>query len=121
MALLYLRYLFNRFIESVKSHRFSVITQISSKDFDILIELGLKKENIYRLHDSPSTCLLESTSYNAVFYFGNSTSLQELILRSRRELIPIVSSIYEPWELIKEKVITEDTTASGGNANLLAL
>ena len=99
----------------------SVITQISSKDFDILIELGLKKENIHRLNDSPSISLLESSSYNAVFYFGNSTSLQELILRSRRELIPIVSSIYEPWELIKEKVITEDTTASGGNANLLAL
>ena len=32
----------------------SVITQISSKDFDILIELGLKKENIHRLNDSPS-------------------------------------------------------------------
>jgi len=33
----------------------------------------------------------------------------------------VVSSIYEVWELIKEKVITIDTTASGGNANLLAL
>ena len=25
------------------------------------------------------------------------------------------------WHFLKEKVITEDTTASGGNANLLAL
>jgi RHH-type proline utilization regulon transcriptional repressor/proline dehydrogenase/delta 1-pyrroline-5-carboxylate dehydrogenase len=32
-----------------------------------------------------------------------------------------MSSLYEPWKLIKEQVITVDTTASGGNANLLAL
>jgi RHH-type proline utilization regulon transcriptional repressor/proline dehydrogenase/delta 1-pyrroline-5-carboxylate dehydrogenase len=47
--------------------------------------------------------------------------MQEIILASRSELITIVSSIYESWELLKEQVVTEDTTASGGNANLLAL
>ena len=47
--------------------------------------------------------------------------MQEIILASRIELIPIVSSIYEAWELLQEQVVTEDTTASGGNANLLAL
>ena len=99
----------------------SVICQISKEDYDSLISFGFKKENIHRLNDSPSFSLLESNSYNAVFYFGNSSSLQEIILTSRRELIPIISSIYESWELIKEQVVTEDTTASGGNANLLAL
>ena len=65
--------------------------------------------------------LLVSNLYSAVFYSGNSTSMQEIILASRSELIPIVSSIYEGWEILKEQVVTEDTTASGGNANLLAL
>ena len=32
-----------------------------------------------------------------------------------------MNSIYETWQLVKERVITIDTTASGGNANLLAL
>jgi RHH-type proline utilization regulon transcriptional repressor/proline dehydrogenase/delta 1-pyrroline-5-carboxylate dehydrogenase len=86
-----------------------------------LIELGFKKENILRLNDSPSMSLLVSNLYSAVFYSGNSTSMQEIILASRSELITIVSSIYEAWELLKEQVVTEDTTASGGNANLLAL
>ena len=99
----------------------SVICPISSKDCNILIELGFKKENILRLNDSPSMSLLVSNLYSAVFYSGNSTSMQEIILASRSELITIVSSIYEAWELLKEQVVTEDTTASGGNANLLAL
>ena len=99
----------------------SVICPISSKDRNILIELGFKKENILRLNDSPSMSLLVSNLYSAVFYSGNSTSMQEIILASRIELIPIVSSIYEAWELLQEQVVTEDTTASGGNANLLAL
>jgi delta 1-pyrroline-5-carboxylate dehydrogenase len=86
-----------------------------------LVALGFKKENIFRLNDSPSLSLFASNAYNAVLYFGNSSSIQEIILSSRNELIPIVSSIYETWELLKEQVITEDTTASGGNANLLAL
>ena len=99
----------------------SVICPISSKDCNIFIELGFKKENILRLNDSPSMSLLVSNLYSAVFYSGNSTSMQEIILASRSELIPIVSSIYEAWEILKEQVVTEDTTASGGNANLLAL
>jgi len=99
----------------------SVISQISRKEYHSLVALGFKKENIFRLNDSPSLSLFASNAYNAVLYFGNSSSIQEIILSSRNELIPIVSSIYETWELLKEQVITEDTTASGGNANLLAL
>ena len=39
----------------------------------------------------------------------------------RSEIIPIMSSLFETWQLMKESVITIDTTASGGNANLMAL
>ena len=99
----------------------SVISQISSEEHDFLISLGFEKDNILRINDSPSLSLFANKSYNAVLYFGNSSSLQEVILNSRTELIPIVTSIHEAWELVNEQVITEDTTASGGNANLLAL
>ena len=99
----------------------SVISQISTEEHDFLISLGFEKDNILRINDSPSLSLFTNKSYNAVFYFGNSSSLQEVILNSRSELIPIVTSIHEAWELVNEQVITEDTTASGGNANLLAL
>ena len=99
----------------------SAISQISMQEYDSLQAIGFKTENIHRLNDSPSLSLIESNSYNAVFYFGVVSSVDKIIVASRNELIPVVSSIYETWQLLKEKVITEDTTASGGNANLLAL
>ena len=99
----------------------SVISQISNQEYKSVVAIGFRKENIYQLNDSPSLSLVESNSYNVVFYFGDVSSVDELLITSRNELIPVVSSIYEAWELLKEKVITEDTTASGGNANLLAL
>ena len=98
-----------------------VISQISKQEYESLVEIGFKTENISQLNDSPSLSLIESNAYNAVLYFGDDNSVNKLIVTSRNELIPVVSSIYEAWELIKEKVITIDTTASGGNANLLAL
>ena len=98
-----------------------VISQISKQEYESLVEIGFKTENISQLNDSPSLSLIESNAYNAVLYFGDDNSVNKLIVASRNELIPVVSSIYEAWELIKEKVITIDTTASGGNANLLAL
>ena len=99
----------------------SAISQISMQEYDSLQAIGFKTENIHRLNDSPSLSLIESNSFNAVFYFGDVSSVDKIIVASRNELIPVVSSIYETWQLLKEKVITEDTTASGGNANLLAL
>ena len=36
-------------------------------------------------------------------------------------ITPVIDSINEPWQLVNERVITVDTTASGGDANLLAL
>ena len=48
-------------------------------------------------------------------------AVERILENKREEIIPIMSTIYEPWQLIKEQVISIDTTASGGNANLLAL
>ena len=99
----------------------SVISQITKSEYDSLIAIGFAKDNIHRLVQMPSPNLLSSDSFDMVLFFGNTSSVQELILKSRKKLIPVVDSIYESWEIVKEQVITEDTTASGGNANLLAL
>jgi len=99
----------------------SVISQMNKSEYDSLISIGFSENNIHRLIQNPSVSLLEGDSYDLVLYFGNTSSVQELILNSRTKLIPVINSIYESWELVKEQVITEDTTASGGNANLLAL
>ncbi len=99
----------------------SVISQITKSEYDSLIVIGFAKDNIHRLVQEPSPNLLSSDSFDVVLFFGNTSSVQELILNSRKKLIPVIDSIYESWELVKEQVITEDTTASGGNANLLAL
>ena len=56
-----------------------------------------------------------------VLYFSDISLVQKVILSSHKELIAVIDSLYESWQLVKEQVITEDTTASGGNANLLAL
>jgi len=48
-------------------------------------------------------------------------SVERELDNKREEIIPIMNSIYEPWQLVNERVVTVDTTASGGNANLLAL
>jgi RHH-type proline utilization regulon transcriptional repressor/proline dehydrogenase/delta 1-pyrroline-5-carboxylate dehydrogenase len=42
-------------------------------------------------------------------------------LMNRQDIVPVIDSIFEPWRLVNERVVTIDTTASGGNANLLAL
>ena len=72
----------NKYIDFLNDFGGSAENYISKEDYDSLISFGFKKENIHRLNDSPSFSLLESNSYNAVFYFGNSSSLQEIILTS---------------------------------------
>ena len=59
---------------------------------------------------------------NAVWLFLWWLLSVERELEDRREeIIPIMNSVYEPWQLVNERVVTIDTTATGGNANLLAL
>ncbi|MBT7439262.1 MAG: bifunctional proline dehydrogenase/L-glutamate gamma-semialdehyde dehydrogenase PutA, partial [Thiotrichales bacterium] len=99
----------------------SVICQITNDEYKSLGAIGYSKNNVHKLNHEPSSNLLESDSYNAALYFSDTSSVQELILNSHEELIDVVDSLYESWQLVKEQVVTEDTTASGGNANLLAL
>ncbi len=99
----------------------STISLITQKDYDSLISLGFSEKSISRLIIGPSLNLIASNQYEVILYFGDLMSVEKILEGRRKEIIPIMSSIYEPWQLIKEQVITIDTTASGGNANLLAL
>ena len=99
----------------------SVITLITDDEYSTLMALGFQKDNIVRLTNGPSLNLLRNGSYKVILYFGNLMSIERLIMGHRSEIIPIMSSLFETWQLMKESVITIDTTASGGNANLMAL
>jgi len=99
----------------------SVISLISQKNYSSLIKLGCDKNNIIRLINGPSSNLFNSKQYDTILYFGDLISVERELENRRDEIIPIINSIYEPWQLVNERVVTVDTTASGGNANLLAL
>ncbi|MDB4038598.1 bifunctional proline dehydrogenase/L-glutamate gamma-semialdehyde dehydrogenase PutA [Candidatus Thioglobus sp.] len=99
----------------------SVISLIQEDEYNSLIALGFGKENIYRLVNGPSLRLMKSESYKVILFFGNLMSVEKLIVNRHSAITPVMSSLYETWQLFNERVITEDTTASGGNANLLAL
>ncbi len=99
----------------------SAISLISQKNYSSLIKLGFDKDNIFRLINGPSSNLFSSKQYDLILYFGDLMSVERELANRREELIPIMNSVYEPWQLVNERVVTVDTTASGGNANLLAL
>jgi RHH-type proline utilization regulon transcriptional repressor/proline dehydrogenase/delta 1-pyrroline-5-carboxylate dehydrogenase len=98
-----------------------VISQINSKIFSSLLGIGFNKSSITRIEGMPSNEIFENNYYHTIMYFGDALSVERILENKREEIIPIVNSIYEPWQLVKERVISIDTTASGGNANLLAL
>ena len=98
-----------------------VVSLIKEDEYNSLITLGFGKESIFRLVNGPSLKLMKSESYKVILFFGNLMSVEKLILNQRSAITPVMSSLYETWQLVNERVITEDTTASGGNANLLAL
>jgi len=99
----------------------SAISLISQKNYSSLIKLGFEKDNIFRLINGPSSSLLNSMQYDTILYFGDLLSVERELEDRREEIIPIMNSVYEPWQLVNERVVTVDTTATGGNANLLAL
>ena len=99
----------------------SVVSLIKEDEDNSLITLGFGKESIFRLVNGPSLKLMKSESYKVILFFGNLMSVEKLIVNQRLAITPVMSSLYETWQLVNERVITEDTTASGGNANLLAL
>jgi RHH-type proline utilization regulon transcriptional repressor/proline dehydrogenase/delta 1-pyrroline-5-carboxylate dehydrogenase len=99
----------------------SAISLISQKNYSSLIKLGFDKDNIFRLINGPSSNLFNIKQYDTILYFGDLMSVERELENKREEIIPIMNSIYEPWQLVKERAVTVDTTASGGNANLLAL
>ena len=99
----------------------SAISLISQKNYSSLIKLGFDKDNIFRLINGPSSNLFNIKQYDSILYFGDLMSVERELENRREEIIPIMNSVYEPWQLVNERAVTVDTTASGGNANLLAL
>ena len=99
----------------------SAISLISQENYSSLIKLGFDKDNIFRLINGPSSNLFNIKQYDTILYFGDLMSVERELENRREEIIPIMNSVYEPWQLVNERAVTVDTTASGGNANLLAL
>jgi len=65
--------------------------------------------------------LLCSDCYDAIFQSGDSIEVEMKVIDRNTGITPVINSVNEPWQLLNERVVTVDTTASGGNANLLAL
>ena len=98
----------------------SVIALLSEKNHSSLVGLGFAEKSIVRIEKGPSSELLAGDKYHAIFYFGDAMSVESELM-NRQDIVPVIDSIFEPWRLVNERVVTIDTTASGGNANLLAL
>jgi RHH-type proline utilization regulon transcriptional repressor/proline dehydrogenase/delta 1-pyrroline-5-carboxylate dehydrogenase len=97
------------------------MTAISQQDYDQLIDTGIKPNMIGRIDKSVSDELLSSDCYDAILYSGNTKAIELTVLDRNAGITPVIDSINEPWRLLNERVVTVDTTAAGGNANLLAL
>ena len=99
----------------------SVMSMLNQQDFDQLIKLGIDSNVLFRMNKAPNDEFLESDCYDAILYSGNTKTIELAVLNRNAGITPVIDSITEPWRLLNERVITIDTTASGGNANLLAL
>ena len=99
----------------------SVMSTLNQQDFDQLIELGIDSNTLVRLSKTLYKELLESDCYDAILYSGDTKTIELTVLDRNAGITPVIDSINEPWHFLNERVIAVDTTASGGNANLLAL
>ena len=99
----------------------SVMSVLNQQDFDQLVELGIDSNTLFRMNRAPNNAFLESDCYDAILYSGGTKVIEFAVLDRNAGITPVIGSTNEPWRLLNERVITVDTTASGGNANLLAL
>jgi RHH-type proline utilization regulon transcriptional repressor/proline dehydrogenase/delta 1-pyrroline-5-carboxylate dehydrogenase len=99
----------------------TVMTTLSQECIDQLIGLGVNANKLFKMEAEPTAKLLKSDCYEAIMYSGDSKKFDLLVIDRNPGITPVIDSINEPWQLLNERVITVDTTASGGNANLLAL
>ena len=98
----------------------SVISIIEKDVVDRLMSLGVSPNMIVSVK-SWGDELLRSDCYDAILQSGDSTEVEMQVIDRNTGITPVIDSINEPWQLLNERVVTVDTTASGGNANLLAL
>ena len=99
----------------------SVMSTLNQQDFDQLIELGVDPKALFRMKSTASSELLARDCYDAIICSGDTLDIELAVLDRNAGITPVIDSINEPWRLLNERVVTVDTTASGGNANLLAL
>ena len=98
----------------------SVISNIGQDVADQLVGLGVIQNMIVSVK-LVSDELLCSDCYDAIFQSGDSIEVEMKVIDRNTGITPVINSVNEPWQLLNERVVTVDTTASGGNANLLAL
>jgi RHH-type proline utilization regulon transcriptional repressor/proline dehydrogenase/delta 1-pyrroline-5-carboxylate dehydrogenase len=99
----------------------AVMTILSQECIDQLIGLGVNANKLFKMEVESTAKLLKSDYYDAIMYSGDSKKFDLLVIDRNPGITPVIDSINEPWQLLNERVVTVDTTASGGNANLLAL
>jgi RHH-type proline utilization regulon transcriptional repressor/proline dehydrogenase/delta 1-pyrroline-5-carboxylate dehydrogenase len=99
----------------------SVMSMLNQQDFNQLINLGIDSNTLLRMNKGPNNEFLGNDYYDAILYGGNTKTIELAVLDRNAGITPVIDSINEPWRLLNERVTTVDTTASGGNANLLAL
>lgn len=93
---------------------------IDQQDYDRLLGAGIKSSALSRI-ESANTEFLASDGYDAILHFDDSQAIERSVIDRNEGITPVINTITEPWMLVNERVIAVDTTASGGNANLLAL
>lgn len=99
----------------------SVMTAIGQQDYDKLIAVGIEPSKLFRMQSPVNSELLASDCYDVIMNAGDSLDTELEVLNRNAGITTVIDSVNEPWRLLNERVVAVDTTASGGNANLLAL
>ena len=100
------------------------VKQDGADDIVRALEAAETPKSIFNLIDSASTTLLNDKRVDAVVSDASETSFQTLrTLLSERDgaIIPLLSSLDEPWRFATERTLTVNTTAAGGDVRLLSL
>ena len=85
---------------------------------------GAPPDVLITLDDITSSGLLLDDRVSAIVYDGgpDSRAVIEAVLAERKgPIIPLLSSLDEPWRFATERTLTINTTAAGGDVRLLSL
>ncbi len=97
-----------------------VITHLTNEYYQHILAFTAKNQ-IINLATPMCKKTILGDYYQAIMCFSAVADIEKSLLTITREIIPVIDNIDDYWRLVSEKLITTDTTASGGNANLLSL